>query len=73
MQGLPVGDWQFWVVSLLALVSAAAVFRTVLPRKKRDSAACRGCPTAEGGEGADGASKPKRVELTIGGKRVRGS
>jgi hypothetical protein len=73
MQGLPIDDWQFWVVSLLALAAAFAVLRTVLPRKKRDSAACRGCPTAEGGDGSGAGSKPRRVELTIGGKRVRGS
>jgi hypothetical protein len=55
---LPVGDWQFWVVSVLALAAAAWVLRGVLPipfltarhrRKKRE----------------------RRVNLTVGGKTVK--
>lgn len=66
---LPLDNWQFWAVSALALVAAAAVVRPLLPRKKQDSAACRGCPS--GSDPDASATKPKRVELTIGGKRVR--
>lgn len=28
---MPVGDWQFWVVSILALVALVAVARMVVP------------------------------------------
>ena len=28
---MPVGDWQFWVVSVLALVALVAVVRMIVP------------------------------------------
>ncbi len=54
---MPIGDWQFWVVTLLALSAAGYLLRNVLPipffskrakRKKHES----------------------RATLTVGGKRV---
>lgn len=54
---MPIGDWQFWVVSLLALGAAGYLLRNVLPvpffskrakRKKHES----------------------RATLTVGGQRV---
>lgn len=33
--GLPVGDWQFWVGSLVALVAAGWLLRGALPMVKR--------------------------------------
>ncbi|MDX2130783.1 MAG: hypothetical protein SFY69_01865 [Planctomycetota bacterium] len=30
---LPIGDWQFWVVTVLALLGAAFVLREVLPAR----------------------------------------
>jgi hypothetical protein len=32
---MPWGDWQFWVVTVAAFVSLAAVARVVIPRRKR--------------------------------------
>ena len=32
---MPVGDWQFWVVTLVALAVGAAAVRSLVPRKKR--------------------------------------
>lgn len=49
---LPLGDWQFWVVSALALLAVLWLARSVLPpgaRRKRSG-------------------KSTRVSLTIGGK-----
>ncbi len=34
---MPVGDWQFWVVTLLALAGLLFVVRLVLPRKRKSS------------------------------------
>lgn len=31
----PVSDWQFWVVSAIALVAAFVVIRTLVPRRKK--------------------------------------
>ncbi len=54
---MPIGDWQFWVVSVLALAALAYLLREVLPErisifKKR----ARG--------------KNVKTSLTIGGKSV---
>ena len=54
---MPIGDWQFWLVTLLALCALGYLLRNVLPvpflsklakRKKHES----------------------RATLTVGGKRV---
>ena len=31
---MPIGDWQFWVVTLIALVAVYALFRMFVPKKK---------------------------------------
>jgi predicted permease len=46
---MPLGDWQFWVVTLIAIAAAWIVIRVLLPRRK---------------------PRPKKTELTVGGKRV---
>lgn len=32
---MPWGDWQFWAVTLVAMIGLAAVARAVLPRRRR--------------------------------------
>ncbi len=31
---MPIGDWQFWVVTAIALVAVFSLFRMVMPKKK---------------------------------------
>ncbi len=31
---MPVGDWQFWVVTLIAALGVFALIRVVLPKRK---------------------------------------
>ncbi len=31
---MPIGDWQFWVATLIALLALAGVYRVLVPRKK---------------------------------------
>lgn len=38
---LPIGDWQFWVVTLLVLAVVLTAGRSVLPRSKRKKGATR--------------------------------
>ena len=67
--GFPIDDWQFWVATIAAIAALGAILRPMLPtqRPKKD-ANCPGCP----GTGASkDTSKPRRVDLTIGGRRVR--
>ena len=52
---LPVGDWQFWAVSLIALLAAGWLLRNVLPVPYLSRRA-----KAKQGQ--------KRVSITIGGK-----
>jgi hypothetical protein len=70
MSDLPLGDWQFWVATGLATLAIGVILRPLLPRGKssKKSAACPGCPT---GEAAEKPPRPKHVDLTIGGRRVR--
>ena len=67
---IPHDDWQFWVVS--ACAAAALLFLTrplwwpLLGLARRRQTNCPGCPN-----GSDKPPRPKHVDLTIGGKRVR--
>jgi hypothetical protein len=69
---MPADDWQFWIVT--ALAAAALLFLTkplwmpLLGFARRKQANCPGCPN---GETAGKSQRPKHVDLTIGGKRVR--
>lgn len=66
---LPLDDWQFWVATALAVSAIWLIASPLLPkRRKRSGAACPGCPS---GEAAAKPQRPKHVDLTIGGKRVR--
>ena len=64
---LPLGDWQFWLVTALAAGAVWIVVAPLLPRRRGKPGPCPGCPTGEA------AQKPraKHVDLTIGGRRVR--
>lgn len=67
--GIPLDDWQFWVVTALAASAVWLVVSPLLPkRKKAKGAACPGCPS---GESESAKPRTKHVDLTIGGKRVR--
>lgn len=61
LAAIPWGDWQFWIVTGLALGAAFAVIRPMLPSRER-KAACPGC-------GPPGA--PAKTQLTVDGERVR--
>jgi len=63
---MPYDDWQFWVVTLLAVGGLALVIRPLLPRRK-GNVGCGTCPTA--GSAAD-PSVGKKTTLTIEGRRV---
>ncbi len=36
---MPIGDWQFWIVTLAAAGGAWLLYRTLRPKKKRGSKA----------------------------------
>ncbi len=63
---MPYDDWQFWVVTLLAIGGLAMVIRPLLPRRK-DDPRCGSCPT---GSAASDPSVGKKTTLTIEGRRV---
>jgi hypothetical protein len=63
---MPWNDWQFWVVTLAALVAIAMVLKPLLPwggSRGRTAKPCSTCPSAE-------PAAAKRTTLTLGGKRV---
>ncbi len=62
---LPFDDWQFYVVSALAMGSFWMVVRPFLPRKK-GSGESHGCPSCASGSAA---RRSPRTRLTVGGKR----
>lgn len=59
---IPVGDWQFWIVSLVALAGVALLVRPLLP-SKTPAPACGGCAKSMN------AAKPRHAMLTIEGER----
>ena len=62
--GVPLGDWQFYVVTALALTSLWLVVKPFVgSRGKGDG----GCHTCGGGAAA---TRRKRVTMTIRGRRV---
>lgn len=69
--GSQLSDWQFWAVSAIALGAllfiARPLWKPLFRLGRRGSANCPGCPSG----GTDATPRAKRVDLTIGGKRVR--
>ncbi len=53
---MPWGDWQFWLVTAVALAGGWFVLRPLLPGRKDDCGTC-GTPPA----------RPKRTNLPVGG------
>ena len=61
---MPWTDWQFWTVTVAALIAAWCVVRPFIP-SKRPPASCPGCPSAEASK------KPRETTLTIDGGPIR--
>lgn len=68
LAGIPLDDWQFWVATALAVGAVWLVASPFLPKRRKTGAACPGCPS---GDDPAKPARPKQVELTIGGRRVR--
>lgn len=68
---IPADDWQFWVVTALAVAAllflAKPLWMPLLGLARRRQANCPGCPNGDSAK----SQRPKHVDLTIGGKRVR--
>ncbi|MFZ9691207.1 MAG: hypothetical protein ACO3EP_04130 [Phycisphaerales bacterium] len=58
---IPLGDWQFWVVSLIALAGVALVVRPLFASKST-TPACGGCAKSA-------PAKARHATLTIEGER----
>ena len=58
---MPFGDWQFWIVSLVALGGVALLVRPLLP-SKTPAPPCGGCAKSA-------PAKPRHAMLTIEGER----
>ena len=69
---IPVADWQFWIVTLVALFGLVKLVRTVLPDKKKPNAPCPHCAS-----GSAACAKTSSVPtaatgeklVTLGGRR----
>jgi hypothetical protein len=66
---MPVHDWQFWVVTLLALGGAWLVAKPFLPKRRSMSEGDPSCPTCASGSAASRKTK-RRVPLTIEKRRI---
>ena len=58
----PLDDWQFWVVTLVAVASVLPIVRVLVPKASRDDA-CPGCTTCES------EAPPPGQLVTIGRRR----
>jgi len=63
---MPLGDWQFWVVTLLCLAGLYYVVRPLLPQRK----ATDGCPHCGSGKAAQRKKRLRRVALTVERKHL---
>jgi len=63
---MPIGDWQFWVVTLLCLAGGYYVVRPLLPRRVKAD----GCPHCASGAAASRAKRTCRVALTVERKHL---
>lgn len=61
---MPVGDWQFWVVTFLGLGGLYFLIRPFLPGNKNSGS----CPNCASGTAAQ--KKSHRVSLTVERKHV---
>jgi hypothetical protein len=62
--GIPVADWQFWIVTAAAFWGLVALVRTVLPdRKKKADGACPHCASGS-------AACAKKTDAPAGEKLV---
>ena len=57
---MPWNDWEFWIVTTLALMGVIVLLRPFLPKRKGTSDAS--CPNCASGSAA---AKPRRAMLTI--------
>ena len=64
---MPINDWQFWLVTVLAIGALWLLIRTVAPRRSTsaEDPACPNCAS-----GAASSRSKRRVPLTIEKKRV---
>jgi hypothetical protein len=60
---MPLDDWQFWLVTVLALAALCFVLRPLIPFKRKNTR-CGSCPS-------EPSAKRTRTSLTIDGERVR--
>jgi hypothetical protein len=63
---MPLGDWQFWIVTALFAAGTYVVARPFLPWRKRGKSG-GACPNCAAGSAA---GKRKKVALTVDRKRV---
>lgn len=59
---IPIGDWQFWIVSLAALAGVALLVRPLIASKS-STPPCGGCAKSS-------PAKPRHATLTIEGERA---
>ncbi len=65
--GVPLDDWQFYVVTALALVSLWLVVKPFVASRREGGGGGGGCHSCGGGPSA---TRRRRVTMTIRGRRV---
>jgi len=69
MFGMPIHNWQFWLVTAAMLWGLWIIARPFLPLKRNRSHANGGaCPNCSSGQSAS--RKPRQTSLTIEGRRA---
>lgn len=62
---MPIGDWQFWVVTLVAAVGLWKIVRMLWPKKRTS-----GCSHCASGSAASVKKRPTKVSLTVDRKHT---
>ncbi len=61
--GLPLDDWQFWVVTSVVICGGWVVVKMFIPNRK-SKGACSSCAS-----GSAANAKPRKVRLTVEGEK----
>lgn len=62
---MPLGDWQFWVVTIIGLVGLWLVIKPLLPSRNKADDGCTHCAS-----GSAAKKKSRRVALTVERKHL---
>ena len=63
---MPIGDWQFWIVTLAGLLGLWLIVKPFMPRRSKQT----GCAHCASGTAASRKKRGAKVSLTVNNSRA---